>query len=206
MSDSAAMELSGVLRGTGIVPARLTQLLDGMKHEERVSAIRALGRREQSALWDACDGYRPVRLVDIVPPSVATDQQVRHYGKNSLPMFTHFEKRFVRPPGQDAQHPKELHGYNFNTGVAAWFGGPGYFVAVDDPNRPEVLIDYRRVPDRRPEGWPEIKSNERGGGKMVYGFMVDTLRRVSEHVTIGRAAKHGKNMDAWFLLCRDVTP
>ena len=26
------------------------------------------------------------------------------------------------------------------------------------------------------------------------------------NVTIGRAAKHGKNMDAWFLLCRDVTP
>lgn len=52
-------------------------------------------------------------------------------------------------------------------------------------------------------GWPDIRGNECGGARLVYGFMVDTPRRVSEHVTIGRAARRGKVMDAWFLLCRD---
>jgi hypothetical protein len=79
--------------------------------------------------------------------------------------------------------------------------GPGYFVAV--PSRDEVLVDYRQVPPEHPGGWPDIKPNERGLSRFVYGFMVDTLRRVSEHVTIGSAARNGKDMGSWFLLCRE---
>jgi hypothetical protein len=37
----------------------------------------------------------------------------------------------------------------------------------------------------------------------VYGFLVDTLRAVSEHVTIGSAARKGKDMGSWFILCRE---
>jgi hypothetical protein len=33
--------------------------------------------------------------------------------------------------------------------------------------------------------------------------MVDTLRRVSEHVTIGSAARGGKDLGSWFVLCRE---
>jgi hypothetical protein len=203
--SEAILELNGLLGDSKIVPARVTQVLDAMDHQARVDAIRGLKGGEQRALWDAVDGYLPVRLNEIVPAAKGDNQEVRHFGKNSLPLFTHFEKRFLRPTGQDAASPGELWGYNFQeSGVATWFSGPGYFVAVADPKRPEVLIDYRRLPDKRPDGWPEIRSNEKGGGKLVYGFMVDTLRRVSEHVTIGRANKKGKDMNAWFLLCRDA--
>jgi hypothetical protein len=38
----------------------------------------------------------------------------------------------------------------------------------------------------------------------VYGFMVDTLRGVSEHVTIGCAARKGKEIGSWFILCREA--
>jgi hypothetical protein len=34
--------------------------------------------------------------------------------------------------------------------------------------------------------------------------MTDTLRRVSEHVTIGSAARKGKDLGSWFLLTREV--
>ena len=40
--------------------------------------------------------------------------------------------------------------------------GPGYFVAVEDPEREEILVDYRQVPADRPVDWPEIRGNERG--------------------------------------------
>jgi hypothetical protein len=48
-----------------------------------------------------------------------------------------------------------------------------------------------------------IQPNERGLSRFVYGFMVDTLRRVSEHVTIGSAARKGRDMGSWFLLTRE---
>lgn len=198
-------ELLSLLRAPTLQPESIARLLDGMTHEQRVTAVRTVGRAEQSRLWDAVDGFGAVSLTDIVPAALAANQEVRHFGKNSLPFFTHFEKRFLRPAGQDPAAPTELHGYNHQgSAVGSWFSGPGYFVAVADPKRPEVLIDYRRLPDTHPESWPEIRSNERGGARLVYGFMVDTLRHVSQHVTIGRANRHGKDMNAWFMLCRDV--
>jgi hypothetical protein len=66
-----------------------------------------------------------------------------------------------------------------------------------------VLVDYTRVPPSAPPGWPAVRGNERGLSRFVYGFMVDRLRRVSEHVTIGSAARHGREFGSWFLLCRE---
>ncbi len=80
--------------------------------------------------------------------------------------------------------------------------GPGYFLTVEASDRPEILVDYNRVPEDQPEGWPAIRANEQGLSRFVYGFMVDTLRRVSEHVTIGSAARRGKDLGSWFVLCR----
>jgi hypothetical protein len=98
--------------------------------------------------------------------------------------------------------PGELYGYNHQT--LSPLTGPGYFVAREDPTRPEVLIDYREVPASHPDGWPEIGPNERGLARFVYGFMVDTLRGVSEHVSIGSAARKGRDLGSWFVLCREA--
>jgi hypothetical protein len=37
----------------------------------------------------------------------------------------------------------------------------------------------------------------------VYGWMSDAMRRVSEHVSIGSAARHGKSLGTYFVLCRE---
>jgi hypothetical protein len=150
------------------------------------------------------DGFASLGLRDLVPPEVPALATVRHFGRNTLPAFSLFEKRFTRPSGEDAEQPAELHGFNFQP-LSRWTG-PGYFVAVDDPDRGEVRIDYRRLPHQHPEGWPDIVSNEKGLSRFVYGFMVDTLRRVSEHVSIGRAARKGRDMGSWFVLCREEHP
>ncbi|MBW2272766.1 MAG: hypothetical protein JRG96_05815 [Deltaproteobacteria bacterium] len=188
------------LRARDLEPEEIARFFDGLASADRVTAVRALGARDQRRLYEAVQGFEPVRLVELVSPGTADLATVRHYGKNSLPLFSSFEKRFCRPPGQEPDAPALLIGFNYQ--ILAPLTGPGYFVALEDTERGEVLIDYRRLPDRIPVDWPAVQSNERGISRFVYGFMVDTLRRVSEHVTIGSAARHGKDTGNWFVLCR----
>ena len=200
-SANAVAGFLALLREDPVKPAEVAAFLDGLAPDERVAAIRGAGRGAQRRLYAAVEGHGTVRLADLVPPSRAPLETVRHFGRNTLPLFTHFEKRFCRPPGQDAAAPAELWGFNFQTLQPVT--GPGYFIAREDAPRGEVLIDYTRVPATAPPGWPAPRRNEAGLSRFVYGFMVDRLRRVSEHVTIGSAARHGREMGSWFLLCRE---
>ena len=198
---NAGEELVGRLRESTIKTVDVAKFLDELSVEDRILAIRAIGAKEQRRLYDAVENFAPVRLVELVPSDVADLCAVRHFGKNSLPLFTEFEKRFSRAPDRDPAAPGELLGFNFQT--LSPITGPGYFMATEDTRRGEVLIDYRRVPDRHPADWPAIRGNDRGLARLVYGFMVDTLRRVSEHVTIGSASRDGKDTGNWFVLCRE---
>jgi hypothetical protein len=200
--DRIQVELTARVRETPLPIKELATLLDGATHDERVTWVRSLGRSGQRRLWQAAEGFLPLALADLVPPQRADGETVRHFGKNTLPAFTHFEKRFCRPAGQDARRPTALFGFNFQ--ALAWLTGPGYYVAHADPALPEVLIDYRELPPAAPAGWPPLRRNEVGAARFVYGFMVDRLRRVSEHVTIGSAARHGRDLGSWFLLTREA--
>ena len=202
--SAPADELKAKLRRTPLDPPEIRSLLDGMSHAERVTATRGLDRTDQRRLYEGVERFLPLTLADLVGPDVACLTEVRHHGKNTLPAFTHFEKRFCRPEGEDPSKPEALWGYNHQTMAAVT--GPGYFVARQAPDRPEILVDYNRVPSTelaRPPGWPQIRPNERGLSRFVYGFMIDTLRRVSEHVTIGSAARKGRDMGSWFVLVRE---
>ena len=199
--SAAAANFASQLRETSLKPAEIARLLEEMSHEQRVAAVRSLGRSDQRKLYAAVDGFRPLRLTDLVPPTVGDGVQVRHFGKNTLPVFSHFEKRFVRPQGTAAGRPGVLHGYNF--GSTTSFIEPGYFLARDADDREEVWVDYREVPPTHPDGWPPVRPNDRGLARFVYGFMVDTLHGVSEHVSIGSAARRGRDMGSWFALCRE---
>lgn len=199
-SDPAA-DLKGWLAAPTVKPYEVSQFLDTLNHAERVAAIRSLNRTEQRKLYEVVDGFRPLTLSDLVPATREDFATVRHFGKNTLPAFSYFEKRFCRPVGADHDRPAELLGFNFQT--MAPVTGPGYFVAVEDEDRQEVRVDYRRVPAAHPDEWPAIKDNERGLSRFVYGFMVDTLRGVSTHVSIGSAARKGKDLGSWFVLCRE---
>lgn len=172
------------------------RLLDAMSSADRTTAVRLLGRRAQAALFEAAQGRR-VALADVVPAGMAPLDPVICHGKNSLPMFTHFQKRFCRSP--DAPD-RELFGYNHQS--MSWFTGPGYFVAREQGL--EVAIDYTRLPTAVAAGWPTLKPNDKGPAKATFGGLVDYLRKVSTHVTIGRATRNGKTLDNWFILNRDA--
>ena len=58
--------------------------------------------KEQARLYDAVKGARTLRVADMVPPSRRAFEPVHHWGHNSLPVFTMFQKRFLRPEGEGA--------------------------------------------------------------------------------------------------------
>lgn len=176
--------------------------LDALAPGARVAEIRSLGRAHQARLFDAARGHKAISLVDLVPEDRGTMRDVVHHGKNSLPAFSHFAKVLVRPEPV----AEELWGYNRAGGFIETVVGPGYFVAYPHETEGEVLVDYLRLPSRRPEHWPVILPNSARLSMVVYNGTQDILRGVSEHVTVGRATKAGKPMSAWFTLCRDDEP
>ncbi len=158
----------------------LAKALDAATHEARVAWIRTLGEGAQRRLFEMCEG-RPVHLDELVGEGA---QVGRHVGRNGLPLFNRFEKRFARLGD-------EVVGYNHNPWPLDRLFGPGHFLAYESPERPgEIWIDYRSLPsDPHPE-FPPLRSNERGLAALVFGNMVDVVRRVSLHVTIGDSFKN----------------
>jgi hypothetical protein len=181
-------------------PQEIAALLDGLSAHLRAPTIRQLGPNAQRALFQRVEGFARLRLVDLVPAHCADHEEVRHLGRNTLPAFRIFEKRLCRLPGESRESPTRLAGYNFQ--AMQWATGPGYFLAREDVERGEVIVDYTQLPDAAPQGWPEIRSNERGLSRFVYGFMLDRMRRVSRHVTIGSASRRGREMGSYFVMSR----
>jgi hypothetical protein len=198
--EGAVAALIAMIPDPAVPSSSIAGWLDGLEPSLRPRVVRRLGPSAQRALYAKSEGFAELELVDLVPPDRADLEEVRHLGRNTLPLFRIFEKRFCRLPGSAPQSPGSLAGYNFQT--MSPVTGPGYFLAVEDSERREVLVDYRKLPSQKPVGWPEIRSNEKGLGRFVYGFMIDRLRRVSEHVTIGSAARNGRELGSYFVLCR----
>ncbi|MBY0399431.1 hypothetical protein K2X89_03990 [Myxococcota bacterium] len=183
-------------------PAAIAALLDALPASLRTGVVRGISRRAQRALYEKVRGFAPVALSDLVAPERADLETVRHLGRNTLPAFTLFEKHFCRLPGASRTAPEALAGFNYQALSA--LTGPGYFVAVADVARGEVQVDYRRLPTVRPASWPPIRTNESGLARFVYGFMVDRLRRVARDVTIGSAARKGRELGSYFVLSRET--
>jgi hypothetical protein len=177
----------------------LEEIFDEATHQQRVEVIRTFSPKIQARLFEAAEGRR-VDIEQVVPTKRDSLEEVIHEGQNTLPMFRKFQKRFCRPSREHRSSNRAvLWGYNHQTMSA--FTGPGYFIAYQDEESGEVWIDYRDLPNERPDEWPKIINNKARLGRFVYHGMIDRLRRVSEHCTIGRAYK-GEPMDAWFVLVR----
>jgi len=173
----------------------LEEAFDEATHAQRVAATRQFDKNIQRTLWEAAVG-RSVPFDQIVPTEEPL-KEVIHVGTNTIPVFREFEKRFCRPPTTNGA--EVAFGYNEN-----WYKfatSPGYYVAEQEENG-EFLVDYTRLPDQKPGAWPKIRSNAYLLGIFVFYGMKDRLRRVSEHVTIGRAYKK-KPMNQYFVLVRD---
>ncbi len=171
-------------------------VLDGMSAEARLAAVRKIHKAPQRRLYEAAAGRTGLSLDYMVPSERGELQEVIHEGHNSLPMFTLFQKRFARMPSS----PNELCGYN-EQGMR-WATGPGYFVARLSDDGAEIAIDYTALPGEKPESWPQIIPQRARLGRFVYYDMIDMLRPISKHVTVGRAIKGGKETENYFLLCR----
>jgi hypothetical protein len=190
--------LSTLLAGEGVTQAQLAAHLDALDVAGRVSEVRAVPAKLQKKLWQVCAGAPAFTLDELVPP--ATTGTIIYAGKNSLPAFTIFEKRFCRKDGK-------VIGFNFQS--TSLFTGPGYFTVVTSPHDArELLFDYITVPAEAPQAdWPKAKPNTGGFAKLVYGNLHDFCRRVSRDVLIGSATRvdkagKEKDIDSYFILAR----
>jgi hypothetical protein len=184
----------------------LAQDLDSLAGARRIEQVRLLTAKEQELLWNAAEGTSPLALDHFVPSAVGPLQEVIHWGKNSLPLFSKFQKRFCRPPS-DARTP-DLWGYNEQP--LKLFTGPGYFVCrattAADLDQHGVVIDYTLQPGGKADGWPAFIPNDKRLSRFIYNGTRDYMRGVSRHVSIGRASRGKDWMPNWFVLCRAEEP
>ena len=194
VATSPNATLADLLRRAEVTLAVVSAHLDALSPDERVRQIDQLaGKAVQKRLWTLCADAPPLTLDDIIPSG---KNEARWLGRNSMAMFTGVDKRVVRQGG-------DIIGYNHVTGIGGWFGGPGYFTMLPAPGRAkELVVDYTRLPSTAPAGWPPIAPNDKGTHTLVYGYLNDFCRRVSDGVFIGSAERKGKYLDIYFTVAR----
>jgi hypothetical protein len=192
---SESRSLADLLRTPGVNSASLSAYLDSLDEAARVREVRTLGGSLQKKLWNACADAPAVTLDEFVPASLGEGQMIVYSGKNSLPVFSLFEKRFARFGGA-------VIGYNH--GPTEGLIGPGFFTVTQGTGEHarELLFNYDEVPAKAPEGWPMPRSNMRGVSRLVFGKLHDYVRRVATGVVIGIGTRQGKPMNAFFVLAR----
>jgi hypothetical protein len=189
------MDISPMLWPT-VDRKEIAHVLDDVGDRVRIETIAELGKRELAALFDAAADNEPLTLDHFVPPDVPDLTEVIHEGKNSLFLFSRFQKRFSRPASNGGR--RELWGYNEHD--FRFFTGPGYFVAYEDGR--DVVIDYCLTPGGKVESWPTILPTSARLSRFVYHGTNDLVRRVSGFVSVGRQRKGTQAKDAWFVLVR----
>lgn len=192
------MSVHDFFSGNHVDLSGLSAYLDKLSPAKRIREARQLSAKEQALLFDAAEGFLPLTVSHFVPESIPSMQQVIHYGRNSLPLFKFFQKRFCRAEGEYVTPP--LWGYNEQ--LLKPITGPGYFTARQSGPK-EVVIDYFEVPPQQPSGWPRVLPNSAKLSRFIYYQTRDYMRGVSKHVSIGRASRNGKVMNNWFVLCRE---
>ncbi len=191
-AGSSSTSLVRLLQG-GAGAREIEGHLDGLSPAARLEQVLAVTGRGVKRLYDAVAGGTPPALAELIPE----DEKgvVIYEGRNSLPAFSRFQKRFVRMGGV-------VVGYNHQT--MSFVTGPGYFVvhapSGSGEHGQELDFDYTTAPPGEPAGWPAYKPNERGLSRFVYGNMHDYVRRVARGVIVGKAYRHGVEQDAYFSL------
>lgn len=182
--------------------------LEAMSFDDRLAACMTLGRKDQRRLFQLAAQSEPCTFEDFVPAGTPATVEVIHEGKNTLPVFTRFEKRFCAASDGSARV------FGYNEGFTRKFIGPGYFVGhmTDAPpsephwtERGAVVVNYWMVPEQSDivvEGWPKVSPNSKGLQMFVYKGTRDYMRKVASDVTIGEAFRGEKSLDNFFTLVR----
>jgi hypothetical protein len=202
------MTLDQLLADPAITIGAITDWLDAMDHAGRMAAMGRTSRAQQRKLWELSASAPPITLEHFVPANVPPCTEVIHHGRNSLPAFRSFQKRFARPKDGTPR------AFGYNEGATRALIGPGYFVLHDTTSNPAWpaewrergawVVDYFEVPEGEvPAAWPKVVPNSRGPQILVYHRTRDFMRRVSAHVSVGAAYKVEKPMGAFFTLIRE---
>lgn len=198
------MSLKDLLDDENVRISDIATYLDELSAEARADEVLELSRGAQIALWERAAESPPITLEHFVPAGTPPLTEVIHEGRNTLPTFKRFQKRFAVQAAGD----REAIGYN--EGSTRALIGPGFFVAEPTHGKPEweergaVVVNYFRVPEGPVvETWPKVVPNSRGLQMFVYNKTLDFMRRVSTHVSIGAAFKHEKPLGAYFVLVRE---
>lgn len=174
----------------------ISAYLDALSPAARLEQMLGVTGSAVGRLYHAVADAPRITTDEFCPPSLTEGQTLIYEGRNSLPAFSRFQKRFQR-------RGDVIVGYNHQqaTPFLSPLIGPGYFVTTDgDEFRRELLFDYTQVPPFFPAGWPEYKPNSRGISMLVYQDMRDYCRRVAKGVVVGMAFKKGVPQNAYFTL------
>jgi len=187
--------LKNLLRDDKTTLAQVTAYLKPLSHEQKSNEALSLNKKCQARLWVLAKDGSPLDLNYLVPKDAKSLDPQPFDGKNSLPVFTRFQKVFYRTPDG------LIGGYN-NSSAAPLIGW-GYYIAEPNPKtNKELAVNYTKLPKDKPAGWPAIKPNTAFPTIFVYGNMIDYLRRVDDEVLIGKAFRQGKEMENYFVLIR----
>ena len=177
----------------------ISAYLDALPAAERLEQVLAVTGSAVGKLYDAVADAPQITVAEFCPPDLSESRTLIYEGRNSLPSFSRFQKRFQRRGSQ-------VVGYNHQS--MSFATGPGYFMTVDgDDFRKELLFDYTQEPAFFPEGWPAYKPNGHMLSRLVYFNMKDYCRRVAKGVIVGAAFKKGVAQNAYFTLTLpDLSP
>jgi hypothetical protein len=190
-ASRGAGPLTKLLAGGARYP-EISAHLDALSPAERLEQVLAVTGSAVGKLYDAVADAPPISVAEFCPPELTEGKTLIYEGRNSLPSFSRFQKRFQR-------RGSEVVGYNHQ--AMSFVTGPGYFVTVDgDDFRRELLFDYTQEPPFFPEGWPAYKPNGHLFSRLVYFNMKDYCRRVARGVIVGTAFKKGVAQGAFFTL------
>jgi len=199
------MKLSDLIEGPGPI-SDVSAYLGNLTAPQRWGELCSLSKRCQRTLYLKAEASEPLSLQDFVPAGAPDTTEVVHAGRNSLPMFRDFEKRFARTEGRV---------YGYNEGSLRGLIGPGYFVIRPtigaEQARGAVVVDYFEVPQGPvPVGWPDIRPNWKGLQYFVYHKTRDYLRGVAPGITIGSAWKtllgRERALNSYFILMQRGGP
>ena len=174
---------------------QVTEYLDGLEASDRVKEVLGVTRQGVKDLYKAMAGAPPATVDELVPPE--EKRTVIYEGRNSLPVFSRFQKRIARIG-------EEVVGYNHQ--LLSFATGPGYFLVRgplgEGEHGGELLFDYTVAPPLGPSDWPRYKSNNAGLSRQIFGNLNDYVRSVAAGVFVGKAFKLGTEQGTYFSLSR----
>jgi hypothetical protein len=179
--------LGSLLDATGTTVGEVASHVAGLSLADSLSECLALSAAQQKRLWELASSAPAAQAGELVADTAAT-----FAGRNSLRLFTRFEKWFAR---QD----RAIVGCNRH--ALSPLIGPGYFTVRND-GAPMLEFDYSTVPAQAPPGWPVIKQNTGLLARPVYGDLLDKVVWISPDVLIGAAFRGGTPLDSYFVLVR----